>query len=176
MLLKEITYSILELIREGAIVDDERIDIRLLENLVRSRRAEYIKNIADTNKVLPDDYFQYFDIDIYGKTIQEKLYNSVSICTFSKIVHSRFGPLVSEVTFLDNPLHSPFKIVNNHHFKYTGNGRFNRGLTYVTYRDSKFFLKSNDNFISYLDKIGIKAVLENPEDAKVSMLKQMITL
>ena len=39
--------------------------------------------------------------------------------------------------------------------------RFNRGLTYVAICDSKFFLKSNDNFISYLDKIGIKAVYPN---------------
>lgn len=163
MLLKEITYSILELIREGAIVDDERIDVRLIETLVMSRRAEYIKSLADTNKTISEDFYQYLNVDIFGKTVQEN--NTIVFQTIPtpKIVFSRFGPIISEVTYLNNPLHSPFKIVNNHHFKYTGHGRFNRGLTYVTYRDGKLFLKSNDNFLSYIDKIGVKAVLENPK-------------
>ena len=164
MLLKEITYSLLELIREGSIVDDERLDIRLLETLVKSRRVEYIKGLADSNKSIPEDFYQYFNIDILSKVVQENGSQVYQTVKTPKIAFSRYGPLISEVTHLNNPLHSPYKIVNNHHFKFTGHGRFNRGLTYITYRDGKLFLKSNDGYLAYLDNIGVKAVLENPEE------------
>jgi hypothetical protein len=164
MLLSEITYSILELIRNGGVVDDERLDHRLIEEFVRTYRAVYIKELADTNKLLQEDFYQFFNVDILGKVVQEGPSTVYQTVHTPKIVHSRYGPLLSEVTFLGNPLHVPFKVVNNHHFRFTGEGRFNRNLTYVTYRDGKLFLKSSDNNLSYTDKIGVKAIIDNPEN------------
>ena len=124
MLLREITYSILELIREGSIVDDERLDVRLISKLVQAKRLEYIKSIADSNKVLAEDFYQYFDLEIAGKTIQDRTTYVFNTAVTPKIGFSRFGPLIAEVTHLHNPLHCPYKIVNNQHFRYTGHGRF----------------------------------------------------
>ena len=80
MLLREITYSILELIREGSIVDDERLDVRLISKLVQAKRLEYIKSLADTNKILAEDFYQYFDLDIAGKLFPDAITLIVQLC------------------------------------------------------------------------------------------------
>jgi len=164
MLLREITYSLLELIREGSIVDDERLDVRLLEQLVHAKRADYVKSLADSNKPVAEDYYQYFNLDILGKTIQDRFTYVFNTELTPKIAFSRYGPLIAEVTHLNNPLHCPYRMVNNQHFRFTGHGRFNKGLVYVTYRDGRLYLKSNDNVFSYISEVGVKAVLENPSE------------
>lgn len=163
MRLKEITYALLELIRNGSIVDDEKIDFRLLEMFVRSKRSDYIKGLADSNKTIPEGFYQYYISTTFTILPPE---NGRYLYTFSipKVVESRFNPLISEITRTGNLSYIPFKLVNNYHFKFTGNGKMNSNIIFATYRDNKLYINSKNSLTNVLNNVTIKGIFVDPEN------------
>jgi len=149
MLLSEVTYAILDIIRGGYISDDEKLDIRLIETFIRSKRAQYIQEYIEPGKPLPEHFYQYC-----GSTSKSLLSNPTDtvkiykLLGLPKVVFSRNGPVIMEISEANNiykgvALDSqPFKLVNNYAFKYSGEGRFNGNWIYVTYKNDTLFLKS----------------------------------
>ena len=89
MLRSEITYAILELIRNGSIVDDDRLDLRLIEEFIRAKRVEFINQMVDSTKVLPEHFYQYITVtsktelsapDAEEKSIQVSGYAKSGFC------------------------------------------------------------------------------------------------
>ena len=171
MLLKEITYAILELIRNGSIVDDEKLDIRLIEAFVHTKRAEYVQSLADSAKIIPEHFYQYLTItsktELTGAPTGTKVYK---LADMKKVVFSRKEPLISEVVISHATnkavglLNLPFKMVNPHAFKYTGNGRFNSGWVFGTYKDDDLIVKSTNTALESAAHFTIKAIFENPKE------------
>lgn len=171
MKLNEITYAILELMRGGGIVDDERFDIRLIEAFVHSKRAEYIQQLSDTGKLIPETFYQY--IVISDKTLVsnpvdgEKTYKITGV---PSIVFSRHGALISEIVdnsavyFSQAKNSLPFKYMTPHAFKYAGNGRFNSGMIFATYTEGCILLKSKGDLLDTMQSFLIKSVLEKPTE------------
>ena len=171
MKLNEITYAILELMRGGGIVDDERFDIRLIEAFVHSKRAEYVQQLSDSGKLIPEHFYQYTAISnkelVSNPTDGEKTYKLTGI---PEIVFSRHGAMISEIvnnspayfSYAKNGL--PFKYMTPHAFKYSGNGRFNAGMIFATYTEGFILLKSKGNLLETMQSFLVKAVLENPTD------------
>ena len=169
MKLNEITYAILELIRGGLFVDDDKFDFRLIEAFVHSKRAEYVQQLSDSGKLIPEHFYQY--VDVTGKTLISDPNDSESIYKLSiipKIVFSRHGAMISEIVessslyngYAVNSL--PYKYTTPHAFKYVGNGRFNGNMIFATYTGDYILLKSRGNILPSINSFLIKAVLQNP--------------
>lgn len=171
MLLSEITYAILEIIRNGSIVDDDRLDIRLIEAFVKAKRALYVQSLADSSKVIPEHFYQYISItsktELTGAPTGTKVYK---LADMPKVIFSRSGPLISEITSNNTSnlavplLDLPYKLVNPHAFKYSGNGRFNSGWIFATYKDDDLIIKSTNTALAGITKFLVKAIVEDPED------------
>lgn len=208
MLRSEITYAIMELIRQGSIVDDEKLDSRLVEQFIRSKRAEYVQTIVDSNKTLGESFYQY--ILISGKT-QVSKQNDIDkvyrLAEVPKLMFSRYGVIIAELngntnllevdydggyhntvlfdaiidggipstinfdsytnsdTIEDTIVSLPFKVVNNSHFKVSGEGRFNRNYIFTTYKNDNIYVKSKGLVLPDINSFMIKTVLEKPEDS-----------
>ena len=170
MLLSEVTYAILDIIRGGYISDDEKLDIRLIETFIRSKRAEYIQKYIEPGKPLPEHFYQYCTSSskslLSNPTDTTKIYKLKGL---PKVVFSRNGPIIMEISEADNVYKgialdaSPFKLVNNYAFKYSGEGRFNGNWIYVTYKGDTLFMKSKGTKLPTINKFSIKAVFEDPE-------------
>jgi len=170
MLLSEVTYAILDIIRGGYISDDEKLDIRLIETFIKSKRAEYVQQYIEPGKPLPEHFYQYCVTSskqlISNPTDATKTYKLLGL---PKIVFSRNGPIIMEISEADNLYKgialnaSPFKVVNNYAFKYSGEGRFNQNWVYVTYKNDTLFMKSKGTKLPTINKFSIKAVFEDPE-------------
>ena len=170
MLLSEVTYAILDIIRGGYISDDEKLDIRLIETFIKSKRAEYIQQYIEPGKPLPEHFYQYHTTSsknlISNPTDVVKIYKLIGL---PKIVFSRNGPIIMEISEASNTYKgvaldaSPFKVVNNYAFKYSGEGRFNTNWIYVTYKGDTLFMKSKGTKLPTINKFSIKAVFEDPE-------------
>lgn len=171
MLLSEVTYAILDIIRGGYISDDEKLDIRLIETFIKSKRAEYVQQYIEPGKPLPEHFYQYCTSSskslLSNSTDIVKIYKLIGL---PKVVFSRNGPIIMEISEADNIYKgvaldaSPFKLVNNYAFKYSGEGRFNTNWIYVTYKGDTLYLKSKGTKLPTINKFSIKAVFEDPED------------
>lgn len=170
MLLSEVTYAILDIIRGGYISDDEKLDIRLIETFIKSKRAEYVQQYVEPGKPLPEHFYQYCTSSskslLSNPTDEVKIYKLLGL---PKVVFSRNGPIIMEITEASNNYKgfaldaSPFKLVNNYAFKYSGEGRFNTNWIYVTYKGDTLYMKSKGTKLPTINKFSIKAVFEDPE-------------
>lgn len=162
MKLKEITYAILELIRNGSIVDDEKVDFRLLEAFIRSKRSDYIKALADSNKTIQEAFYQYHRNTTF--TIQAPEDKYIYSINIPMVIESRFNPLIYEITRTGTFTYIPFKLVNNYYFKFAGNGMMNKNIIFATYRDNRLYIKSRNPLNSVLNNVTIKAIFVDPEN------------
>lgn len=169
MKLNEIIYAILELIRGGLFVDDDKFDFRLIEAFVHSKRAEYVQQLSDSGKLIPEHFYQY--IDINGKILisnpveDEKIYKLSNV---PAIVFSRHGAMISEIVSANSIYggysrnNLPYKYLTPQAFKYSGNGRFNANMIFATYANGELLLKSKGDLLPTLTLFLAKVVLEDP--------------
>lgn len=161
MLLADITNAILETVRAAHIVDDERIDLRLIGQFVKAKRALYAQSIIDSGKSIPEQFAQYLPVDLVATT-SDQLAILTTTTDVPKMLSSRFGPAIIEVasTSLQE---FPFRVVNNSYFRVVGSGKFNTKFIFVTYRDNNLLFKSRNVQFLQLKTVMVKAVLEDPE-------------
>lgn len=160
MLLEDITNAILEIVRAGHIVDDERIDLRLLDQFVKAKRAIYTQSLVDGGKSIPEQFAQYLPITLIASTT-DPLTVKTTTSEVPKMLSSRFGPVILEVasTRLQE---FPYRVVNNSYFRVAGSGKFNSKFVFVTYRDDKLLFKSQNIQFTQLSSCLVKAILEDP--------------
>jgi hypothetical protein len=161
MRLDEYSYQMLTIIRSGAIGDDERIDLRLINDLMKQYRRQYIEDSAKGSQTVLKSLKQsaQYDLSIVSYTTYEQLESGVvptiSENKFGVMIDHVYSPYVNEFSFT---------IVDETQFRYSGNGRFNNNIIYLTYEDDKFKLKSKNDAYKLLDKIVVDAVYSEPED------------
>jgi len=184
MTLTEITHLILETVREGHVVDDERLSHRVIKDWVTMKRSQYIKNMRggggtsgtlNPNGEISLAYYQKIPVTVQVKSSVEdagdypfintttQLYKVVeSTATIPSIVNGRLGPMIMSIESEDE-MKLPFSHVSYNQMQMSGNGRFNHALVYGSIRDNKLWFKYNSFFDNYTNVI-IRAVLENPTD------------
>lgn len=174
MTIKEIAYMILEGIRAGYIVDDERIDIRLIYDWIDLKREVYIRSRRNNNpnSLLNLDFYQVLPLTTEVKTVSDagdypynnsttQLYKIVeSKESVPNIMEDKNGPIIYSLETLDL-MKLPFSIVSYNHMKFAGNGKFNSKIIFGSYRDNKIYFKYNTFFDTY-DKVVLRAVFLNP--------------
>lgn len=174
MTLNEIAYMCLEILRQGSIVDDERLDIRLLKDWINLKRAQFIKNSVSQN---PSDrinlnLYQTIEVTVdpidvtdagdypYTNT-STQLYEIVeSTSTIPTIVEGKSGPLILSLESKDL-MKLPFSVVDYNHLRFAGNGKFNSRIIFGAIRDNKIYFKYNDFFDTYTTVV-LRAVFEDP--------------
>lgn len=163
MTLPEVTYSLLEIIREANIVDDERIDLRLLEKFAHAARAESIVTYLDTSKEVLDNTSQYLDITMGVVTNGDGTIVK-STTSIPKPIETRFGLVLQEVYSADDLLAYPLSVVPFNRLRFCGLNQFNKNNIFVAYRDSYLYAKASNDTHKLLEDITIKIVLNDPTE------------
>lgn len=172
--LNEISYMILETVRENHIVDDERIDIRLIYDWINLKRAQYIKNSRNINpnnrinlnlyqtinvSVFEDPVIDAGDYPFLNNTTQ--LYKIIqSTDTIPTIIEDKNGPIILSLESEDS-MKLPFSVVDYDYLKFAGSGRFNTGTIFGAVRDNYVFFKYNAFFDRY-NTVKLRAIFEDP--------------
>jgi len=176
MKLNSIAYMVLEILRGGNVVDNERLDIRLIKDWVDLKRAQYIKNELNTNpnnrinlnlyQTLPVtvDITPVVDAGDYpfaNSTTQ--LYEIVESTTnIPAILEGKNGPMIYSLESEDK-MKLPFSVVDYDYLRFSGNGKFNSGIIFGALRDNKIYFKYNEQFYTY-PNVKLRAIFENPRD------------
>lgn len=162
MTLEEIGHALLELLRQGHIVDDERFDIRLLYDFVVTKRAEYLKAVIDKRQGISENVKQSLDLPVESYNDG----NSIILRTVEKVpsfLNTRNGLSITDITSDDETSYL-FTYVPYNHFKYSGNGRFNQSIVFVTYKDGYLMVKSQNDVFKLIDNIKVSGVLQDPRN------------
>ena len=166
----------LELLRGGHVVDDERLDIRLIKDWIDLKRAQYIKNMLaqNPNNRISLNLYQNFNITldevavttagdypyINNTTQSYKIMESNE--TLPSILEGKNGPMVLSLESEDL-MKLPFSFIDYDYLRFAGNGKFNSGLIFGSLRDNKIYFKHNAFFDTYTNVV-LRSIFENPRD------------
>lgn len=174
MTLREIGYMVLEAIRENNIVDDERLDLRLVYDWIDLKRAQYIKNQRTKNPnnrvnlnlyqtvTLEVDVIPLTDVGTYPYTTAKNDYIVESTTTIPSILEDKGGPVVLTIETEDKMM-LPFSFVDYDYMRLAGNGKFNSNLIFASIRDNKVYFKYNSHFDTY-QTVVLRAIFEKPRE------------
>lgn len=175
MTLNEIAYMVLEAIREGHIVDDERLDTRLIYDWIDLKRSQYIKNQRTTNpngrlnlnlyqsQTMDIEVLPLVDQGLYPfQSLKEDISIVQTIDEIPTIVEDKGGPIILNIESIDL-MKLPFSVIDYDYMRSAGNGKFNKNLIFTSIRDNRVYFKYHEFFDTYTE-IVIKAIFENPRD------------
>ena len=176
MTINEIAYMCLEILRGGNVVDDERMDIRLIKDWIDLKRAQYIKNDMNTNpnNRINLNLYQTLPVVIAADIVEDagdypfansttQSYEIIeSTTTIPAILEGKNGPLIYSLESQDK-MKLPFSIVDYDYMRFAGNGKFNQGIIFGSLRDNKIYFKYNSLFETYTNVV-LRAIFENPRD------------
>lgn len=161
MTLREISYLVLEIIRNSFVVDDERIDHRLIDNLVKTKRVDYINKYYTGNKSnISDNLSQRFDITFEVSDIG----NVSSVEEIPSIVYKDGIPLIKRIYNTGSVNEIPFTYVSFNELPMRGNGRFNQNIVFASMDGGHLYLKSKNFGYRLIESAYINAVFNDPED------------
>lgn len=160
MKLGDIAYEILMLLRGSYISDDERVDLRLIEQLIHQYRIEYIKEYNRLTKSIPESFVQTSNIEL-ALTVRTTYKSLESSNSIPRITIGKFGPLITGIysPYVNEP---SFTIVNRNQLKFSGTSKFNSKLLYISYYDNRLVIKSNNPGYNNMTDCDVVAVWENP--------------
>lgn len=160
MTLRDLSYAILEIIRNAHIVDDERIDIRLLDQFINTKRSELISknNMYDAHN---EDLRQSMQVDLsdYSSTNAQHVLRSDN--TLPTFIVDKYGPLIDEIRGLDHSAYN-FTVVPFDRLRWCGNGFFNQYNIFASMHGKRLYLKSKDESFKLIGSVIIEGVFNNP--------------
>jgi len=171
MLLSEINYDLLEVIRDFSIVDDERISQRLLTHWVNNQRALFIKRSLDKGEDLGDNLLQteVGTLTITDSSLSTNLNSYKKVLRTSNLIpptiELKHSNAVLEVSSPDI-LEGAFSLVPFDQFRWSGTNKFNSKQWFVAINSGYYYVKSGINNTTpfTLSKIYIKGVFQNPTE------------
>lgn len=159
MTLNEISYMILELVRQGHIVDDENLDLRIVHKFLQTKRAEFIRSQIERRYGISPNCTQELALDVTPVVINsEKYLVAEDVPSF---LNTRFGLAIKNIS-TDAYKNIMFKHVSSVELPYVGNGRFNKGIVYGAYDHGKMVFKSKNLESLLIDRIYVVGVLNDP--------------
>lgn len=175
MKLKEITYLVLEELRNNNIVDDEDLDLRLIEAWVTIKRNVLLEQRLSSGKRINMNNMQELAVTLeevvsydtqsaypYANLTTQDYTIWQSTTTIPNIIEGRKGPGVYSLMSTDK-MKLPFSFVEYNHMKMAGNGRFNSSFIYGSLRDHILYFKPNTYFDTDPNCI-ISAIFEDPRN------------
>ena len=176
MRLSEIAYMILETIRDAQIVDDEKVDPRLIEAWVKLKRADFIKKNQNTNpnnrvnhNMYQTELVEVEVLDVtdagdypYANSITQDYEFVRSTTTLPNIIEDKSGPIILSVESQDR-VKLPFCKTSYDQLRFAGNGKFNSNIIFYAFRDKYLYFKYNPFFDTYTN-VEVRAVFEDPTE------------
>jgi hypothetical protein len=161
MTLKEISYIVLELMRGGSIVDDERMDQRLIHGFIATKRAEYLRSQIERRYGMSPNAIQYLKLPVIKTVINGDSYLiSEDIPSF---IQTRFGLAINTIS-TDLYKNVMFKYVTENELPYVGNGRFNKAIVFGAYSEGNLVLKSKSVEFGLVTEVKVAGILNDPSD------------
>lgn len=176
MKLDNIAYMCLEILRGGHLVDDERLDIRLIKDWIDLKRAQYIRNSRNNNpnSRIDSNIYQPLEVTLQVTNVTDvgdypysndttQLYKIVESTTnIPSILDDKTNLVVYSIETKDL-MKLPFSFVHYDHLRFAGNGKFNTNLIYAALRDNTLYFKYNSFFDTYTTVV-LRAAFQNPRD------------
>lgn len=167
MKLPELIFDLIETVRNAHIVDDERLDERLVANWIHNQRSIWIKRKADTTPDYDDNILQTINATLIkvDTSVDSSLPSGKGILrTIYKIpptIELNYGNLVLEVTSPDLNF-KEFSFVPFNQFRFSGNGKFNKNSVFCAIRDGYWYVKLADGCNKTLSNLIIRAAFQTP--------------
>lgn len=174
---------ILEMLRENKIVDDERLDLRLIQDWIVMKRSSLLRqkssNNFNANRTVNLNNYQKLEItvavdDSFTGDFQEYPFDDTadpdrqlreivtSTTTIPAIIEGKSGPLIYGIEDTDL-MKLPFSVVSYDYLRFAGNGKFNTGLIFGAIRDNFLYFKYN-SFFDTNTEVVFRAIFEDPRD------------
>lgn len=177
MLLSEISYMIMEQLRSYRLVDDEEMDIRLINDWVKMKRADILKNKANSGCKLNLNNMQTIEITVSRNATNSTAQNVYPFTTLTEqdyffyksttkiptILWTSSGPLIYEIASSDG-MKLPYSFGSHSRLRFTGNGRFNTNLIFAAIDADRYLYMSDNTYLTADSKVLLKAVFEDPTD------------
>lgn len=170
--INEYVYQIIEAVRPE-IHDDDTLDERYIKDLIHQQRHLWIRN--DLNKgrmpseviiqdlgcvdIEPASAVECCDYSSECTIMRTELEIPVPITLNERIAIEYVGPL--------DPSSMQYTLLDYRRSKYFGNGRFNKDLIAVNYRNNRLYLISKGPMLELITKISVRIIAENPEDVSI---------
>ena len=170
MLLEDIIALLREDIRGAHVVDDERIDDRILQDYIMLTRNQFIKNHLNEKFSFEQNTLQteVVDVliydsayDIMGISIDEKILRSEPLPRFLESI--RFGPAISEISSPDY-MSKTIQLVPFDRLRWVGNGVVNKKFIFGAFYDGRIYLKSKSPLTKGISRILVKGVFADPTE------------
>ena len=178
MLLSEITYDLFEVIRGASIIDDEKIDKRLLINWINNQRSTFIKRQLDKGETLDNNLLQteIGTLEIIDSSLEATLNSFKNILRTTTVIiptiELRHSNAILEVSSPD-VLENTFSLIPFDQLRWSGNSKFNSKQWFVAIRNGYYYVKSGMNNLTpfTLSKIYIQGIFQNPTEISTFVIK-----
>ncbi len=177
MTLLEYVYDLRGIIRNNRLVDDDRLDDRLLREWVHTNRSAWIrKESSKGGWQIPTQIVQSLGAVLLEVSDRSK---SIALLTtggsilrttleIPKTVELKNRDGITEVGPID-PIALAFSYVTIKRARFFGNGRFNKSAICAFPYDSRIYLwanLTNVSFYKYIRYIGVHGIFEDPTEAE----------
>lgn len=168
MTTNEIIYSVREALRRYT--QDSTVDNREILFQVNLQRSLYYRNeFNKTQRSIDEDVKQTLCLELEVTTAaacgcSDSCNYLVTKKAIPPMLELHNGPALSRITSIDQ-LQIPFNYVKFTQLPFTGNGRYNKQMLFVSrLPDNKLIFKSNNPQVTLLSHVFVTAVFENPKE------------
>jgi len=167
MILKDITDLLIQTIRNAHVVNDERIDPRLLQDWVMLKRNNYIKNYINQKGSYEQNTLQFELLDVAeidtslslgGVSLGKRILRSDECPT---MLEGRAGVATFEITTADI-ISKTIAVVPMDRLRWCGNGKVNKDMLFAGFYDGRFYIKSGSELYKPLTKIRVVGIFADP--------------
>lgn len=170
MLLKDIAELLIEEARNAHVINDERIDPRLLRDFVMLKRATFIKSHLNDRQFIELNTLQTENLTLsaYDSSADRTGTDALSLgnlilrtSEIPKMIEYRNGPAVYEIS-LPDIMSKTVQFVPLDRLRWAGNGVVNKHMLYAAYFDNRIYVKSNSEIEKPLKYLVLTAIFADP--------------
>lgn len=167
MLLDDIISLLNEGFRAAHVVDNDRVDRRIIQDWLMIRRNVYIKNYFNQKGTFEQNALQFelLDVALYdpalvlgGISVDKRILRSDPCPT---LIEGKSGVAVYEITVPDM-ISKTIQSVPMDRLRWCGNGTTNFHTLYAAFYDGRFYLKSGSEEEKGITKIRVVGVFADP--------------
>lgn len=172
MLLKDIADLLIETARNAHVVNDERIDPRLLRDFIMLKRATFVKNHLNEKQFIELNTLQteHLTLTPWDSSLDRTGTDALSLGSLilrtaevPKMIESRVGPAVYEIS-LPDIISKTIQYVPFDRLRWCGNGVVNKHMLFSAFYDNRFYVKSGSEIEKPLKYMTLTAIFADPTE------------
>jgi hypothetical protein len=172
MILDDIVTLIVEFARNAKVVDDEKLDPRLVEDWIMLKRNKYIKNYFNEKGTIEQNTIQFEILDVESidtyldaltspyLSLGKKMMRT-TICP--RMIEGKNGVATYELTTAD-VMSRTIPSVPMDRLRWCGNGVRNYHDLFAAFYDDRFYIKSGSEIDKPIKRLRVVAVFADPRE------------